>query len=35
MINKGHYQSNNYEEADYRVDIYVDAIIGKVRVERN
>lgn len=35
MINKREYQSNNYAEADTKVDIFVDSIIGKVRIEYN
>jgi len=35
MINKKEYQSSNYAEADTKVDIFVDSIIGKVRIEYN
>lgn len=35
MINKKEYQSSNYAEADTKIDVFVDSIIGKVRIEYN
>jgi hypothetical protein len=35
MINKKEYQSSNYTEADTKVNIFVDSIVGKVRIEYN